>query len=97
MITCSGCGGATKPKNITTKRGPSTVHECISGCVNEKGYALGTFAPRQAVPPGLRPAPKIDMSDEILRCLLRIEQILANPNKMHSTPAEMGPDEEIPF
>lgn len=46
MITCSACGGTTKEKQINTKFGLKTVGECLCGCKNDKGYPLGTFAPR---------------------------------------------------
>ena len=99
MIKCSKCGGATKEKTITTKFGPTTIGECQSGCVNEKGYALWTFAPREkkpSVPPGLAAPREPNKQDEILRCLLRIEKILANPTKLHVASNELQPDEQLP-
>ena len=99
-MRCSRCQGPTTAKQINTKRGPATVYECTSGCKNDKGYPLGTFAPRgnaNPTPPGARPPPQPNTQDEILRCLLRIEAILANPGKTHIAAAELKPDEEIPF
>jgi hypothetical protein len=78
-IQCSACGGATKEKPITTKFGPTTVGECVSGCKNPKGYPLGTFAPRkrQAVPPGaVVQQPTIGTAQEMLRELQEIKAIL---------------------
>jgi hypothetical protein len=79
MIQCSACGGATKEKAITTKFGPTTVGECVNGCKNDKGYPLGTFAPRkrQNVPQGaVQPAPQIGVAADMLRELQEIKAIL---------------------
>lgn len=69
-ITCSGCGGQTKPKQIKTKRGPTTVYECLGSCVNDKGYKLGTFAPRG--PSQAAPAQGGQGSPEAIALLKRI-------------------------
>jgi len=68
-ITCSQCHGPTGPgKQINTKRGPAVVHSCLGSCKNEKGYALGTFAPRA---PGAGQATRSSgTTDELLTKIL---------------------------
>ena len=98
MIPCSGCNGPTTPKQINTQRGPTTVYECQGNCKNSKGYVLGTFPPKVSkAPSGMQPQQGPSKQDEILRCLLRIENILANPKQVHVAEVEKQPDEEIPF
>ena len=82
-IACSKCKGATREKAITTKFGPTTVGECLGGCLNDKGYPLGTFAKRGgSAPSGAHtPQPQIgvaaDMLQEIKRSNILLEEMKA--------------------
>ena len=97
-MQCSACGGPTKPK--TTKVG--LCYECLSGCKDPKKpqYALGTWPPK---PKNTAPATNASagkmtaLLDQILRAILRIEKIVANPGKIHTAQEELRPDEEVPF
>ena len=76
-IVCKECGGETGPgKQINTQRGPAVVHACLSGCKNEKGYPLGTFAPR--APSGGGGA----QSAEVVEWLKKIHSELASIRQM---------------
>lgn len=99
MIQCSKCGGETKEKSITTKFGPTTVGECLGGCKNEKGYPLGTFAPRKKQAPGaVQPAPQIGVAADMLRELQEIKAILLKIAFKPTKPVEakcIAPNEEV--
>ena len=47
QVVCDRCGGATKPKKITSKKTGKeyTVYECQNGCMNGK-YPYSCFAPK---------------------------------------------------
>jgi hypothetical protein len=92
-MNCRGCGGPTKEK--TTKVG--ICYECIGACKDPKKpqYALASW-PKKATheaPAGQ----EVGLLMEIIKILLRIEKILANPKQVHISTNEMEPDENVPF
>ena len=96
-IRCPGdginqaCSGETKAKQIQTKRGPTTVYECISGCKNDKGYPLGTFAPRAPGGGGAQSAEVVEVLKKILSELQAIRQMANSKTTLAKDPLEQTP------
>ena len=101
MIPCKQCGGQTGPgKLITTVRGPATVHSCLGGCKNDKGYPLGTFAPKAPSPkavPTNGGNEAVELLKKIYLEIQGIRHLLNTKITLKDEPLEKIVEEEAPF
>ena len=88
-VECSGCGGETRPKQIQTKRGPTTVYECVGSCKNDKGYRLGTFAPRAPKEAGPTSNEALEVLKDIRNLLRNIHSKINAETTLKDDPLEM--------
>ena len=97
MTNCPVCQSPIKtvPAGISKKNGQP--YQAFQACSNRQCTWKPEKTPNVQAASNASAGKMVELLDQMLRSLLRIEVILANPSKVHTAQAELKPDEDVPF